>query len=269
MGYLIHKPSSILAPYIKQYWMIENVLEPGSSYVQRIIPAGLMELNFFFSTLPKTTSNNDVYDSGAVISGQQSGYFDLEIKDSISMFSVTFQPAGARQFFKIPMFELLNNTASLEVLNKAIFKDLEDKLGNATSFEERIGLIEKYFIHELSKNPGYNEDDRIIDSIAFITRSKGICDLDILSSRACLSTKQYVRLFKKVVGIQPKKFLRVVRFQHMLFMNQHSRDLLTSFAYEGGYFDQSHMIRDFKEFAGLSPRKLLFGENPGYSDYFN
>lgn len=91
-----------------------------------------------------------------------------------------------------------------------------------------------------------------------------------LASIACLSKKQFERLFSSFVGINPKEYTRIVRFQKALEQMQHQvgKEInQAQIAYTSGYADQSHFIREFKKFSGYTPMSLLKVSNP-YSDLF-
>ena len=90
-----------------------------------------------------------------------------------------------------------------------------------------------------------------------------------LSSIACLSKKQFERLFNSLVGVNPKEYTRIVRFQKALELMQHQSGEINQeqIAYASGYADQSHFIREFKKFSGYTPTSLLKVSNP-YSDLF-
>jgi len=86
-----------------------------------------------------------------------------------------------------------------------------------------------------------------------------------LADTACLSIKQFERKFSGLVGVNPKQYLRTVRFQHVLQIKKSSRFLdYTSLAMECGYFDQSHFINDFKTITGLTPGNFFKENQPFY-----
>ncbi len=112
------------------------------------------------------------------------------------------------------------------------------------------------------------EINRIINSVALINRSNGTINVAALSSAACLSRKQYERTFAEYIGSSPKQFLRTVRFQNTLREKQRNKCInLTALAYSCGYYDQSHMINDYKLLSGKTPAQY-FSECDPYSDYF-
>lgn len=107
------------------------------------------------------------------------------------------------------------------------------------------------------------------ESIALINESIGMVDVDALAASACLSRKQYERNFQEMVGASPKQFMRIVRFQYAIhYKSRYPQASLTGVACECGFFDQSHMISEFRDFSGLTP-KQYFAECEPFSDYFS
>ncbi|MFC2124862.1 DUF6597 domain-containing transcriptional factor [Bacteroidota bacterium] len=269
MSLLISKPSGSLSPYIKQYWMIENCMRPGAIYTHRIVPCGLMELTFHLGDVPKVNNYQLSLPDNALISGQLNEYYEIDVSGHLSMFSVTFQPQGAMMFFDLPLIELFNQNIPLRFLQKELVEEVESGLFKATSFSQKIKIIEKYLIRQLHENIKEHKGQRINDSIRKISQSLGKISIGELASNACLSRKQYERIFTESIGISPKRFLKIVRFQNVIYQRQLShKSNLTTLAYECGYFDQSHMINDFKMLSGKTPSQY-FREGEAISDYFS
>jgi AraC-like DNA-binding protein len=156
----------------------------------------------------------------------------------------------------------------LKYLLKYDVNKLECKLFETDSFEKKIDLVESFLINQLRNNSKEYEINRIIKSIALINKSYGIIDIKSLSSFACLSRKQYERTFAEYIGSSPKQFLRTVRFQNTLHKKEKNRNIpLTELAYNCGYYDQSHMINDYKLLTGITPTQY-FSECESHSDYF-
>ena len=86
---------------------------------------------------------------------------------------------------------------------------------------------------------------------------------------ACLSDKQLSRIFAEYVGSMPKEVIRIVRLQRALYSLQNSAtENFTQLAYECGFYDQAHLIKEFKTFSGYTPKEYLLVCDP-YSDYFS
>jgi transcriptional regulator GlxA family with amidase domain len=98
-------------------------------------------------------------------------------------------------------------------------------------------------------------------SVDLINRTKGNITVDCLASEACLSRRQFERIFLAYIGISPKQFLKIVRFQNAIFINHNSNaKSLTDLALKAGYYDQSHFINEMKELTGYTPKKLFYEE---------
>jgi len=262
------EPSKSLAPYIKRYWSIENTLDKGEKCVQRIIPTGLAELMLYFTPCPKVLTGNKFFSDNVALHGHQNDFYDIELTGDLSVFSIVFQPQGLMQFFKFPLHETYNQNVALQDINGQTGRDLEEKMGEATTFYQRVEIIESYFL-SLFKNNFLDFEFRRINHIAeLIKKSYGNISIDLMISEACLSRKQFERIFAEHIGISPKQYLKIIRFQSAIFQKQQNIDLsMTELSYECGYFDQSHFIKDFKSFCGFTPNQY-FEENEACSDFF-
>jgi AraC-like DNA-binding protein len=227
-----------------------------------------MELNFYLGNRPEVLDNSRHLESNTLLSGQQSGFYDLLVTGNLSMFSVTFEPYGASMFFEIPSNEFSNLNVPLKYFVKDSVDELESRLQEAGSFEVRIGVVECFLLKQLRKSFKEYETRRVIQSISLINDSKGMISIEMLSSSACLSRKQYERTFLGHIGCPPGQFLRTLRFQYSLQVKKNRKDIsLTELAYDCGYYDQSHMINDFRKLSGKTPTQY-FAECEPYSDYF-
>jgi AraC-like DNA-binding protein len=81
----------------------------------------------------------------------------------------------------------------------------------------------------------------------------GLENITAIARRYNISTRYLCKLFLQYTGVTPKLYNKINRFQHSLRLIAENQFSLTSIAYDCGYFDQSHFIRDFKHFAGLTP----------------
>ena len=261
-------PSKTLAPYIKRYWAIENVLDRGEICVQRIIPTGLTELMLYFTPRPKILTENKKLSDNVALYGHQNSFYDMELSGHLSVFSIVFQPQGLMQFFKFPLSEIFNRNVSLKDINGQAGRDLEEKMNEATTFQQRVNIAETY-LSELLKNNFDDFEFRRINHIAgLIKQTYGNINVNQMASEACLCRKQFERIFAEHIGISPKQYLKIIRFQSAIFQKQQNSNLsMTDLSYESGYFDQSHFINDFKSLSGLTP-KQYFAENEICSDFF-
>jgi len=269
MSYTIIQPPYNLRPYIKQYWEIDNVLSFESSYSHRIIPSGLIELSFYLQNIPQASLHSRSVESPIVVSGQQTEFYDIIINKPISLFSITFTPLGASLYFKKPMHTFSNYTISLQEIQKYDYNILMDSILKTQSIQERIHYFNNYFISHFFEKTITYQHKRIGNTLSLLYKTKGNISLSGLYNNAFLSKKQFGRTFKATIGLTPKQFMKVLRLQHTLYIKQHSPTIsLTQLSIVSGYYDQAHMIHDFKQLTGHTPRQY-FKECDPYSDYFS
>jgi AraC-like DNA-binding protein len=98
--------------------------------------------------------------------------------------------------------------------------------------------------------------------------SKGQVTIESLSKEFNISARQLERKFSSAVGLSPKFFTRIIRFQNIFRLVQNKQiNSLTMLSYESGYYDQAHFIKDFKEFSGINPRSF-FNQEHDLTDLF-
>ncbi len=264
----IFRPSTLLRPFVKYYWTLENCAHSEKTYIQRIVPSGLPELSFYFGDAPTYERNDQNVRATAVLNGQQDHSYKIRVMGRLEMLSVIFQPYAAKLFFDLPASELMNRSIPAEDLEAAFLRELEPRLCDCFGAEQKVQIIESFLLNSLSRKKEY-ELRRICSSLSLINANRGSAGINDLAASACLSRKQFERSFSEFIGISPKKFQKVIRFQSVLHQkNQHPEISLTGLAVECGYFDQSHMIRDFKQLSGLTPAQY-FSDCQPVSDYFS
>lgn len=265
----VYKSGEILAPYIKFYWTLNLNELPTPDNSIRIIPNGLIGLTIHYGDhLVNTKPNNQPEkQSNSLISGQTTEFFDISQTGKTGMVTVLFKPHGARLFLNIPLTEITDQNIELDSVFGEEANELTERVAMAINDEKRIEIIELFLIRKLREKCIYNFR-RIDQSIKLIDRSGGNTKVDELAKSACLSNKQYERTFNEFTGLSPKHFSRIVRLQHVLFVQQNRKfQSFTELAHACGYYDQAHFINEVKLFTGYSP-KTFFSLCEPFSDYF-
>ncbi|MBK5720454.1 AraC family transcriptional regulator [Dysgonomonas sp. Marseille-P4677] len=257
-------PSPLLSPYIKHYWILKiNETNPIS---ERIIPTGFMQLVFHRGDKMKSLTHNKLQPQ-SFICGQSDSYTNLESTGKVNMIVVVFHPFGAKTFFPMSMNEFYGMNISLKDLGDQSLKELEERIHETPDNYEAIKLIEEYLTPRLYRFDNYNSKriSKVIDSI----NSKHQPNITQLSNIACLSYKQFNRIFTEYVGVTPKEFTRIIRFQRTLYMLQQNPNIdIMQIIVDCGYYDQSHLIKEFRNFSGYTPFEFIAIYDP-YSDYFS
>lgn len=261
--YKIIQPHILLSPYISHYWILTSGAKEEN--VQRIHPTGCMQLLFYFSDKVYSHTHK-TWHPVSYLGGQSTTYDDLITTGPTKVLGIVFRPLGARAFFPLSMKVLQNTTVDIHDLGMNWLKNLEDTLHTLQTWEERVEIIEKYFLRVGSKMDTFNSK-RLIPSIHMAT-SQPESGIKEMASISCLSTKQYNRVFSEHVGLNPKEFLRIIRFQRALHTLQTNPTMkLQDVAFDCGYYDLPHLTREFKTFTGYTPTEYQILCAP-YSDYF-
>lgn len=258
------KPIKILSKYIKNYFIVDIDNPIDFLPNERVYPCGYATMVFHYGSPSKFQKKNSskYIESNLVICGQQTNYYDLSLSGKTGMILIVFRPHGVKSFFNFPITELLNENLSLQELaiNEAV--ELEDKLFNSLNNEQRVIHLENFLIKRLiTYGEGFsvhnNEFERVEHAIKIIENSKEKIKAQDIAHEVCLGIKQFERTFSKYVGINPKKFASIIRFQNVIQINSKDKRNLSQIAVDNGYYDQSHFIHDFKSLTGLTPKAFF------------
>lgn len=258
------QPTPILAPFVKHYWILD--IDGVIPVSERVVPTGFIQMVFHRGDRMNSLAD-DKLQPQSFICGQSTGFTDLASTGKVNMIVVVFHPFGAKAFFPRPMNEFYGIDVSIGDLSDKALNELEDRVYNEADNNKAISLIESGLISRLRKFDSHNQKrmTEVIKAINFRHQPS----IASLSETACLSYKQFKRIFTEYIGTNPKEFTRIVRFQRALYILQNTPDInITELAFDCGYYDQPHLIKEFKAFSGYTPPKFMSVCTP-YSDYFS
>lgn len=176
---------------------------------------------------------------------------------AFSHFGASFYPHALHAFFKIESHELVNQVPDIEHICKT---GIGDKLRQANSHCDKVQVVSKFLFAKLNE---HRRRDLLTNHIFRLNEIDDTTSIFNLSKKYNLSERQMERNFKISVGVSPKKFQRIIRFEKSLRLLTHADyNQLASIAYELNYSDQSHFINDFKDFSGMTPYEFV--KNPTF-----
>ncbi|MBL7744599.1 MAG: helix-turn-helix transcriptional regulator [Chitinophagaceae bacterium] len=259
MNYQVYTPSRELQVFVKCFWTLEADSKEEPSR-QRVLPDGCMEMIFHYGDLYKQyfEDGSFVVQPRSFIFGQITRYIEIEPTGASGIVSARFHPEGLSPFLKIPVSALENKAVSMGDLFGGKGHDLEKEILSATGNLQRIKIIEQFLLSLLA-DPG-TADTITKNCVDAIFRSQGQIAVADLAGKMNINRRNIERKFAATVGMSPKQLSKAVRLQAALKMLQENNfSSLTSLAYDNGYYDQAHFIKDFKEFTGLSPKSFFAG----------
>jgi AraC-like DNA-binding protein len=187
-----------------------------------------------------------------MVNGVRSEYFVVETRQPASILAVWFKPGGALQFFGVSAAELHNLHVPLANIWGQTAHDLYHQLLAITNTQARFQLLEQTLLRRLLTN---RKRHPVVEfALSFLRQSPAIPTIAHILDQIALSPTRFIQVFREDVGLTPKVFCRVTRFQQALarIAVQPSRQWL-DVALACGYYDQAHFINEFRSFAGITP----------------
>lgn len=254
----IIQPSEKLRSFVRYYWVLESN-EPFSILT---FPIGCPQIIFHRKT-PLYIPELDENQSKFTISGQVNFPAHIQSGGRLDMIVAVFYPHTIGMFIDTPPSSFYNMEISGYDIENRQLNEIAQIIFESEDHNECISVLEKYLISKIK--PVLNIS-RIGESIKAMFNVPSMT-VDSLADIACLSKRQYERIFSETVGMNPKEYSRVVRFQKALWLMQNGELNYAGIASACGFSDQSHFIKDFKSMSGYTPRTFNQYCNP-YSDLF-
>lgn len=181
--------------------------------------------------------------------------FNLHLCGGVESFAIFFQPLAFWQLFRLPMSSLLNQDYDGFTVLGGEGQQLWNRMAETPTFNQRVKLAEAYLLRK-ARNAARNTS--ITNAALHMFRAKGVLGLEHVASQLSLGLRQFERNFMREIGLSPKLYSRVARFQAALDTRINRQDTRwANLANEFGYHDQMHMIKDFQKLSGLTPERLL------------
>lgn len=171
--------------------------------------------------------------------------------------------ASVRQLFGVPMDELSGRVVPLRELLRRDDRSLTDELDALPGWDARLDRVERWLADRLAAGP--RVDRRVAWALRAIEERGGDVDVAELGRTLALSGKHLVALFREHVGVPPKLYARLCRFERLLArLRSGPPRPWARHAAELGYCDQAHLARDVRALAGTTPTELatMLGAGP-------
>lgn len=263
MQYREINPGEPLKRYVKCYYIYES--ETASAFDDIVFPSGCPEMIFNLGTGQWLTNQGQGFETHPSIElwGQITQPLPVRSMGTNTMLGVRFFPHSAACFLREKMDLFNNQVLDLGAISGRPVQLLYERLQETGSWDQRIEIVEAYLLNQLSLSEQNLGKITVISNVMNEFRSTTFFDnIDNVASRYGISARYLQKLFLQYTGLTPKLYNKVNRFQHSLRLITEKETSLTSVAYDCGYFDQSHFIREFKSFTGLTPSAYATQRSP-------
>lgn len=257
-------PRLELQPFIDTFWVFENDFGVPTEDSRIIAPNG--KAKFIYSYL----NGLSTIDNGIQTNYSEHDIFFIGIWDkpvtltskarTTGTIGIELTPNGLHRFTRLSAFEIVNKIYSFTDIYGLAGSDLLERLANTINIEGKIAELQQFLINIINLT---NRNNTLIDySVQLIKNSSGIVSIKELEEKMGYSKRYLDMLFKEHIGISPKTYAGIVRFQsfYKLWANNENSNFYGHNLYEL-YYDQAHFIKEFKKFTGHSPKQYAILKN--------
>lgn len=248
-------PSDILSRYVKYYWTCAH----DRDALEVMYPTGCVE--FCIDISDGDTVRHRGNRSMTVPRLEVLGHWTIPTKAAIkkgnTCLITRFHPYAGSLFFPNPVSDFTNESIDLyDVLSKES-GEFYHRLMEQPLLEQKVKVLEAFLIDRLVGTWKNQEKIELVEGLCdSICRNGESFDIERLAAEFGFSQRYIQKLFLNYVGITPKSFFSVQRFNKSLELVRAANISLTNIAYECGYYDQAHFIKEFKSYTGMSPSQL-------------
>ena len=267
MIYRLYKPGLPLSQFIEFFFYYDG--HHAGQTMEKLLPDGSIDLLIDLTDSPKKLYYDEAGKSFSTlkrswISGMKTDYILIDASVT-NMIGVHFKPGGCHPFVNFPMLELNDLTIELDSIWGNEVNSIREAILHQPCIDKRFSILENYF---LQKGKNKMENHVLVHySVNQLTQSPQMWTIKALSDKTGVTQKHLITLFKKYVGLSPKMFSRIYKFQKVIHLIEQQKKIDWSMlAYECGYFDQAHFIKEFQAFSGINPAAYLEKRGP-YLNY--
>jgi AraC-like DNA-binding protein len=253
----MYRPAAPLADFVDTIWYYEGYAPRHQ--MERVLPDGAMQLIVHLRGEPLRVYDQDggprlVH--GPLVCGPRARYCLVDTAQQGALAGIHFRAGGAAPLLGVPASDVRDTHVALETLWRAAAWELQDRIVNASTPQARLGILEAtLWARILSARAQHPAVAYAVRVFAALPRAASVADVAAATS---LSHRRFIQVFREAVGLTPKTYCRVLRFQSALrAIARGERVEWAALAAQSGYYDQAHLVHDFRAFAGLAPSGYL------------
>lgn len=263
MEVVIYIPHPALQEYVLNISTVKVILPEGITDVVTPYPPTPFQSLMFYCDSPVSMGRIEEGEFSkqplTVLVGPQFSRVNIKVHRQLSAIRADFLPGGLYRLLGIPMHELLDGGFDALDFFGPEMTCINEQLQHISNLEDGKNIVEKFLLRQVASLKGILPFDA---ALRMLLHHNGSLPIEKTAAMSCLSMKQFERKCRERIGMNPKMYARILRFSKAYRLHEACPQLSwTQIAYDAGYYDQMHMIRDFKAFAGVNPsvieRQLL------------
>ena len=253
MNYEIRRPRKSLELYIESIWVQEDLRNAAFENYRptRVVLRGATELLFHYrDPYVHVKEGHAELEPKFYISGQKTRPIEVSATGQTGIIIVNFHPWGAAPFFAFPLDELTDTSLEMNLVMRT--DTVENRVQEASDIAARVEIIQDFLAGVLDVD---RRDELVMESVHEINRSQGNVSIETIADDLHISRRQFLRRFSRNVGMSPKAFANVIRFQKASYYKKQGMDW-SEITFRCGYHDQAHFIKELRRFSGLPAKNF-------------
>jgi len=248
----------LLKGYIEKMWLFESDGRASSDDIKLIVPNGRIKIavpyrNGIIADANKSPHITKEHSITLVGIFDKPSTMDIAANESSGTICAEFSPGGAYRFFRLPLSDIKNGFFSLTEILGRMAKQLQEEMANAETTDKKACLFQQFLLKQFLQ---YTDDTIFQYCVEKITSSKGTITIKELEKKTGYSSRWLNMKFIERLGVSPKNLASIIRFRHYYETLCGNQKLFVRNDFYHYYYDQSHFIKDFKRFTGLTPTGL-------------
>jgi AraC-like DNA-binding protein len=255
----LHTPNPPLSDFVELFTYYEDYAPTHS--VERVLPEGVVEIIIDLTDEPKWMHDNETLKHSksyrwAWVSGMRSRFISIGVAGRSAMFIIRFKSGKAYPFLQMPVSEIDNQVVDSDAVFDSAFASYRTQLIEAPTPRRKFQVAENFILQRIRNH--FEIHPAVSYVVNEVMRNPSTATIGCIIQQTGYTHKHLLSLFNKYVGLSPKQFVRLTRFQHAVLHIERSKQIdWMQVANDCGYYDQSHFIKDFKEFSGFSPSEYV------------